>query len=201
MLPQRDSHAAPSAPAVTYALAAGNVAVFAFQSALDPDEVAALVARFGVVPHYLATDFHLSSLSTVLTSQFLHGDLFHLAWNLWVLLVLGRRVEEAMGHGRYLTFYLLTGVCAAGAPRLVDPHSRAPMIGASGAISGLLGASHQLVRDRWTMVLIVVWFATQLALGLNSLGHAPPLPIAFFAHIGGFVSGLLLAVRFARHGG
>ena len=200
MLPLRDSQAPPTAPAVTYALVASNTAVFLYQTALDPNASATLIARFGVIPYYLTTDFHASSLSTVITSQFLHGDLFHLAWNLWVLLVLGRKVEQTMGHARYTVFYLLTGVCAAAAHVFVEPHARAPMIGASGAISGLLGASLQLVRDRWTMVLIVVWFATQLALGLNSLGQALAAPIAFFAHIGGFVSGLLLAVHFARRG-
>ena len=76
MLPQRDSQAPPTAPAVTYALVASNTAVFLYQTALDPNASATLIARFGVIPYYLTTDFHASSLSTVITSQFLHGDLF-----------------------------------------------------------------------------------------------------------------------------
>jgi membrane associated rhomboid family serine protease len=198
---------------------AANVAVFAHQLSLGFDTAAgeAFVFRYGVVPRMLTQDVHLSSLSTPLTSMFVHGGLAHLLTNLWFLHVFGDNVEDAMGRGRFALLYLGSGVLAAGAQVLVDPGSAIPMVGASGAIAGVLGAYLRLFpRARIdsinplvmalpllffvlpltielpAVLFIVVWFGFQLLNGLGSLGLPSQGGVAFFAHIGGFLAGLWL---------
>jgi membrane associated rhomboid family serine protease len=143
-----------------------------------------------------------------LTSMFLHGGWLHLIGNMWFLWLFGNNVEDSAGHGRYLVFYLLTGVAAAAAQTLVNPNSAIPMVGASGAISGVMGAYIVLYpRVRVHMLVILGFFITRIAvpayvmLGywflLQILGGLPSLGdesggVAFWAHAGGFLAGALL---------
>jgi membrane associated rhomboid family serine protease len=224
VLPLRDHNRPRRAPVLTYGLIAVNVLVFLHQLVLgDSAAGEALVYRYGVVPYYLTHELNLSSLTTPLTSLFLHGGVGHLLSNMWFLHVFGDNVEDRVGRSRFLLFYLAAGVMAAAAQVLVDPASKIPMVGASGAIAGVLGAYLRLFpRARvdtvnplamavpllflvlpWTVELpavffIVVWFGFQLLSGLGSLGLPTQGGIAFFAHIGGFLAGLWLIGSFSR---
>lgn len=219
MFPLRD-HIRPSrAPLLTYTLIAANVAVFVYQLNLGGGtrELEHFIYRYGVVPRMLTHDLHLSSLTTPFTSMFVHGGFAHIATNLWFLHVFGDNVEDAMGRGRFLALYLGAGVLAAAAQVIVDPDSGVPMVGASGAIAGVLGGYlrlHPRARvisinplvmalpllffimpltiDVPAVFFIVFWFALQLLSGLGSLGVESQGGIAFFAHIGGFIGGLWL---------
>jgi membrane associated rhomboid family serine protease len=151
---------------------------------------------------------------TVVTSMFMHGGWIHLIGNLWFLWVFGNNIEDSMGHGRFVVFYLLTGALAAGAHVVTDPSSAVPVVGASGAISGIMGAYLVLypkVRVHTLFFLIVFvrvipirawvmlgyWFLLQLAWGTISLGTGGG-GVAFWAHVGGFVAGLALIRPFER---
>jgi len=149
---------------------------------------------------------------TPLTSMFLHGGWFHLIGNMWFLWLFGNNVEDSMGHGRYLSFYLLSGVAAATAQTAVNPTSPIPMVGASGAISGVMGAYVVLYpRVRVHMLVVLGFFITRIAvpaflmLGywflLQVLGGLPTLGddkggVAFWAHAGGFIAGAILILVF-----
>ena len=140
MLPLRDINPTRRAPVVTYLLIAANLAVFVYQFlVLTAAQSERFVLQHGVVPDYLFSGYG-PSLSTPFTSMFMHGGLGHLASNMWFLHVFGDNVEDILGHSRYLFFYLLTGVLSAVAHGLMDPSSHMPLVGASGAISGVLGA-------------------------------------------------------------
>jgi membrane associated rhomboid family serine protease len=147
---------------------------------------------------------------TPLTSMFLHGGWFHLIGNMWFLWLFGNNVEDSMGRGRYLGFYLLCGVAAAAAQTFVSPASIVPMVGASGAISGVMGAYVVLyprVRVHMLVILFVFitriavpaylmlgyWFLLQLFGGSMAQGEGG---VAFWAHVGGFVAGALLISMF-----
>jgi membrane associated rhomboid family serine protease len=147
--------------------------------------------------------------------MFTHGGWLHIIGNMWFLWIFGNNIEDAMGHGRFILFYLLCGVVAAGAQVLMAPNSAVPMVGASGAISGVLGAYlllyprvrvHVLVFLGFFVTTIVVpaylmlgyWAVLQLLGGLPSLGGRDVGGVAFFAHIGGFLAGILLIRLFIR---
>ena len=143
-----------------------------------------------------------------LTSMFLHGGWLHLIGNMWFLWLFGNNVEDSQGHGRYLVFYVLCGLAAAAAQTLVNPNSAIPMVGASGAISGVMGAYIVLYpRVRIHMLVILGFFITRIAvpayvmLGywflLQILGGLPTIAdesggVAFWAHAGGFIAGIIL---------
>jgi len=152
--------------------------------------------------------------SALLTSMFLHGGWMHLIGNLWFLWIFGNNIEDSMGRGRFLVFYLLTGLIAAGAHVVTDPGSAVPMVGASGAISGIMGAYLVLYpRARvHTLIILVIffrviplpawvmlgyWFLLQLASSVLTAGGGGG-GVAFGAHIGGFLAGVLLIRVFAR---
>jgi membrane associated rhomboid family serine protease len=151
---------------------------------------------------------------TVITSMFMHGGWFHLIGNMLFLWVFGNNIEDAMGHGKFVIFYLLCGVAAAATQTFISPHSIVPMIGASGAISGVLGAYlllyprvrvHTLIilpiyittvaLPAW--VMLGYWALIQLVSGLGSLSEIEKGGVAFFAHVGGFLAGLVLIRLFA----
>ena len=203
MLPLRDINPARRVPYVTYLLIALNLAMFVYQYlTLSPLENQLFVHRHGVVPLFLLSGYG-PAVSTLLTSLFLHGGLAHLASNMWFLHIFGDNVEDAMGHGRYATFYLFTGMVASLAHALIDPDSQLPLVGASGAISGVLGAyvvmypKARVVTYLFVLfelpafAFIVVWFGIQLYSGFGSLAAEKGPGIAFFAHVGGFVAGVL----------
>lgn len=203
MIPLRDINPTERRPYVTYALIALNVGVWLYQWMLGPG-IQAFVQEWGVVPYYLTQEPSLGSWLTPLTSMFLHGGWMHLLGNVWFLHVFGDNIEDALGRGRYVVFYLLAGFAAVAAQVAIDPGSKVPMIGASGAIAGVLGGYFMLhPRARvvtWlppiffvelpAWVFLFVWFGLQLFHGFSSLGDVGLGDVAFFAHIGGFVAGL-----------
>lgn len=213
--PLRDDNPVRITPWVTYSLIAVNVLVFLWQNLLLFQGVN-VAPIFGLVPARLMADPG-GDLSTVVTSMFLHGGWFHLGSNLWFLHVFGDNLEETFGRARYIVFYLVCGVAAAGAQVALDVSSPVPMIGASGAIAGVVGGylvlfprapilSINIVPLLWlflgVFVVVPAWliaglfFLFNLGDGLASLGSATQVGVAFFAHLGGFVAGVLITLGF-----
>src|SRR5450432_3926921 len=140
MIPIRDDNPTRTRPYVTYALIGLNILAFLFETAaLRIHGDAYVISGYGLVPSRIAAD-PTGELFTVITSMFMHGGFMHLASNMLFLWIFGDNVEDAIGRVRYIVFYLLCGLCAAAAQVLTDPGSPAAMIGASGAIAGVLGA-------------------------------------------------------------
>jgi len=216
MIPLKDDNPTYSVPFVNYALIASCVLVFLWEASLGPRLEAAIYA-FGFVPGVLLGDARLPpeiavvpAWMTVFTSMFLHGGWMHLIGNMLYLWIFADNVEDRLGHGRFVVFYALCGVAAALAQAVPDPGSRIPMVGASGAISGVLGAyllmfprAHvlvllplgplsQLVRLPALLVL-GLWFALQL---FSEMFAPEGAGVAFRAHIGGFIARLLLLPMF-----
>jgi len=221
MLPLRDTIPSRRAPLVVWLLVLVNALAFAFELSLPHGELEAFIARYGVVPVRMGLDAHglptapLAYLP-LLTSVFLHGGWLHVLGNLWVLWIFGDNVEDRMGHGRFLAFYLLCGILAGAVHVYFSPESPVPTIGASGAISGVMGAYlvlfprakvitlipilfYPLFVELPAFVFLGLWFASQLLSGTLSL-VAPEEAggIAFLAHVGGFVAGVLLHWPFVR---
>jgi membrane associated rhomboid family serine protease len=211
MIPLHDDNPTTRRPVVTVALIAICVLVYFWQVSLPPSQAQAAVYSFGFIPALLFTDVSLPAelarvpaTMTLFTSMFLHGSFMHLAGNMLYLWVFGNNIEDVCGHLRFVLFYLLCGLLAAFAQALPDPSSQVPMIGASGAISGVLGAylvlfPHARVRTLIPLGLIFFttipagwllgfWFVFQLLSGLGS--SAAEGGVAFWAHIGGFVAGV-----------
>jgi membrane associated rhomboid family serine protease len=219
-LPLYDDNPSRSAPLVTWALIALCVVAFLWQISLPPDLEEEAVIALGFIP---ATLFAGAKIDpeialvppwlALITSAFLHGGWMHLLGNMLYLWIFGNNVEDAMGGLRFLVFYLLCAVAAAMAQALGDHASTVPMIGASGAIAGVLGAYLLLFPRANVRVLIVffvifrfvnvpavlvlgIWFALQLWSGLAApAGHGG---VAFWAHVGGFLAGLVLIAFFKR---
>jgi membrane associated rhomboid family serine protease len=220
MIPLRDENPTHAAPVVTIALIAANVLVFVWELALPASGAEAAVYSLGLIPAVFFGSAELPpeirtvpATLTPITSMFLHGGFLHLAGNMLYLWVFGDNIEDRMGRGRFLAFYVLCGIAAALAQALPDPRSEVPMIGASGAVSGVLGA-YILLYPRTPVLVAIplfivlytfhmpalavlgIWFAGQL---LSSIAQqAGEAGIAFRAHIGGFVAGLLMIRLFAR---
>src|SRR5216684_8489639 len=204
MIPLRDTQPSYSPPIVTIGIIVANVLIFLYQISLPDYELNNLIAHYGVVPDR----FHYSSL---VTSMFLHGGWMHIIGNMWFLWIFGDNVEDVLGHGKYLVFYLLCGVAAGMTQVMFNPYSRLPMVGASGAIAGVMGA--YLIKFPQSRIITVVfififltrieipavlmllyWFAIQLFSGLGSIGYSQANQggTAFFAHVGGFIAGMIL---------
>jgi membrane associated rhomboid family serine protease len=206
VLPLRDLNPTQRAPLVTYFFIVANLVVFVYQFILlTPDQALLMVDQHGVVPAHLLSGYG-PSLSTPFTSMFMHGGLAHLANNMWFLHVFGDNVEDVLGPARYFLFYVLTGVASAVAHALIDPGSQVPLVGASGAISGVLGA-YILMFPRARVItfafflfevpaffFILFWFVIQVFSGFGALGSTQQTGVAFFAHIGGFVAGVLFVL-------
>jgi membrane associated rhomboid family serine protease len=221
MLPIRDDQPRFSTPLVNSFLIGLNLLIFFFEATLSRRDFNGLVNQFGVVPAHLAALLagspRYSLLEVVLplfTSMFLHGSWLHVIGNMWFLYIFGDNVEDYLGHFKYLVFYLLTGLIAMSTQIAVNLHSSVPTLGASGAIAGVLGAYFVLYpRARvltWFFVF-VLWVPAWVILGywfvLNFLsGTATSLAVqgqnmggvAFWAHVGGFVSGALLVKVFGE---
>jgi len=221
MLPIRDDQPRYSTPFVTRFLIVLNVVIFFFEWTLDPRSLNVLVHQFGVVPYHLAVFLGGSPryplpaiVIPFFTSMFLHGSWMHVIGNMWFLYIFGDNVEDYLGHFKYLAFYVLTGIIAMVTQVAINLHSTAPTLGASGAIAGVLGAYFILYpRARvltWFFVF-VVWVPAWIILGywfvLNFLsGTATALDVrgqnmggvAFWAHVGWFVSGALLVKMFGE---
>jgi len=201
-------------PYVTWLLIALNVLVFLFELALDATgDLDLLIYTAGVVPAEITTNLISGQLLTLFTSMFLHGGWTHLLGNMLYLWIFGDNIEDRMGHLRFLAFYLLGGVAASATQVAIAPASPVPMVGASGAIAAVLGAyllEYPTARVRSLLLLgyfirfvnvpaVVVlgmWFVLQFFNGFLSLSAASMGGVAYFAHIGGFIAGVLLIKPF-----
>jgi membrane associated rhomboid family serine protease len=185
-------------PFVTYALIAINVLVFVLLELPQGQNLDAFLTRWGAVPAQIMAG---DGLITLITSMFLHGGWLHLGSNMLFLWIFGDNVEDAFGHGLYILFYLVCGIAASFAHILVDTSSTIPGVGASGAIAGVLAAYIVLFGSRPVRVLmrgiltnvpsyvmIGLWFVTQLVSGFGGQSDG----VAYWAHIGGFIAGLVL---------
>ncbi len=226
MIPIRDDQPSFSTPFVNYFVIALNVIVFLFEQSVqfqDPRGFVALMYEFGVVPthvtHALAGAGQISlsaAFLPMLTSMFLHAGWLHVIGNLWFLWIFGDNIEDQLGHFRYLLFYLICGFAAAITHIALNFGSSLPTVGASGAISGVMGA-YLLLYPRakvQTLVVLVVfftfwwvpawfflcyWFLLQFLSGAAAIaGTARATGIAVWAHVGGFVAGLILIKVFPR---
>jgi membrane associated rhomboid family serine protease len=204
MIPLRSTERVYATATVTASIIGVNVLIFLYQATLSPSALNQLVYRWGIVPDRL-------QLFSLFTSMFLHGGWLHLGGNMLFLWVFGRNVEDLIGGGKFLVFYLLCGLAAAIVHVIANPYSRMPTIGASGAIAGVMGA--YLVKFPRARILTLVpififittmeipavfllvwWFAVQFFSGFGSLGANDYTGggVAWFAHVGGFIAGMLL---------
>ena len=210
MIPLRDVIPSRTTPGVTITLIVLNVLIYLFGLALTEQGRDAFIYGFGLVPAFF-------SVTNVFTSMFVHGGVAHLTGNLLFLWIFGDNVEDRLGHGRFLMFYLLCGFAAAVSQAVLNPSSLVPMVGASGAIAGVMGAYLVLYpRSRVLMLFpfppilfelpavffLVMWFLVQFLNGVNQLPiferNAISGGVAFWAHVMGFVSGLLLVLVMRR---
>ncbi|MBI5102771.1 MAG: rhomboid family intramembrane serine protease [Nitrospirae bacterium] len=210
MIPYKDDNPARTFPFCTVLIIAVNIIIFALQL-LSSRSGQDLAYSFGAVPHNI-TSFQSGPVApvfmTLFTSMFMHGGLLHLGGNLLYLWIFGDNIEDSLGHLRFLVFYLFCGVIAAYSHALANPASEVPMIGASGAISGILGAYallfpsariHTLlffgffIQEVKVPALIVIgfWAIIQFLSGLMSETGASQGGVAWFAHLGGFTAGLM----------
>jgi membrane associated rhomboid family serine protease len=206
MFPIRDHNPSGRTPYVTYALILLNIGVFVSYYATIPNEprLAMFYVEWGLVPRRIMAG---GGYGTVLTSMFLHGGFLHLAGNMLFLYIFGDNLEDILGHARYLGFYLLSGLAAAGLQIFADPYSPVPMIGASGAIAGVMGGYLLLFPRAKVDILFIfviffrvfplpawvmlgVWFGMQLLNGFSTAGDGDG--VAYWAHAGGFIAGLLM---------
>ncbi len=220
MIPLHDDNPTTLRPIVTVGLIAACAAVFLWQVSLPPAAMEAALYGYGMIPAVLFGERDLppelaripAELSVV-TSMFLHGGWMHLIGNMLYLWIFGNNVEDAMGHVRFIVFYLLCGLAAAFAQALQNPGSIVPMIGASGAIGGVLGAYLLLYPKARVLVLVPFgfymhmmripalvalgfWFVLQFIQSALSSGQGGG--VAYWAHIGGFVAGMVLIVPFRK---
>jgi len=216
MIPLYDTIHSRSFPFVNWMLIIANVAFFLIEVALGTD-AEWLVATFGVVPARLLANPGPDQIATLFSSMFLHGGWSHLLSNMLALFIFGDNVEDRMGGGRYLTFYIICGLIAALTHVFFNPDSRIPTIGASGAISGVLGAYLVLYPTARVITLIPifflpwfveipaviylgVWFLSQLLNGTLAIiiGAQGFGGVAWWAHAGGFVAGIALVGLFIQ---
>ena len=211
MIPLRDVIPSRTTPYVNFVIIGLNVLVFVYELSLG-DLLDAFTENFALIPASF-------SWTTVFTSMFMHGGVLHIGGNMLFLWIFGDNVEDRMGHGRYLVFYLMCGVAAALAQTALSPYSRVPMVGASGAIAGVMGAYFVLYPRSRILTLVPifffvqlielpaifflgVWFLWQFLQGVGSIATAGMRTsgggIAFWAHIAGFVTGVGTVMLFRR---
>ncbi|MBM4440830.1 MAG: rhomboid family intramembrane serine protease [Candidatus Rokubacteria bacterium] len=232
MFPYHDENKTKHVALITYALIAANVGAWIFvQGAGTAPALPASVCHFGLIAgeftgavrpgtavpigEGLACVVQSRQLSDVITSMFMHGGWLHLLGNMWFLYLFGNNVEDSMGRARFILFYLLSGIAAAMLQVFFDPTSAIPMVGASGAISGVMGGYLVLyprvkvytliplgffittaALPAWTM--LIWWLVLQMLGGLTTVAGAKGGGVAFWAHIGGFIAGAILVKLFAR---
>jgi membrane associated rhomboid family serine protease len=215
MIPIRDDNPVRGLPFVTTALILACMAVYLWQLSLPVGAKQAAITLLGFLPGVLFGHASIegepwvSPAGSIFTAMFLHGGFFHLATNMIFLWIFGDNVEDRVGRGRFIAFYLICGALAALAQALLDTRSTVPMIGASGAVSGVLGAyvmlyprANVLVAMPFllaripALVMLVLWFAGQLARSL--LIEPGAAGVAFTAHVGGFIGGAVLVRWFLR---
>ena len=219
MIPLSDNNPTRITPYVTYVLIAINVVVFLHELSLSPAELEAFFYQYAVVPRNLTASFDSGDLgqiipevSTLFSSQFLHGGFLHIAGNMLFLWIFGNNIEEQLGRFRYVIFYLACGALAALSQWIFSPLSEIPSLGASGAIAGVMGA--YILRFPKARILTLVplgfflttfripavfflgfWFVQQALYGVMSLQAASAVDtggVAYWAHAGGFLFGVIL---------
>ena len=219
MIPLRDDNPTVLWPIVTAALIIANTAAFFYELSLEPGRLEALIYQMGMIPASLTRAYipGMGGYFTVLTSMFLHGGWMHIIGNMLYLWIFGNNIEDSMGHWRFVIFYLITGLAAAAAHLTLNPTSTVPTIGASGAVSGVLGAylilfPHARVKTlifligpffrivylpAW--VLLIFWIGLQLF--NQAVGAIDPSAggVAYAAHIGGFAAGIVLIPLFRKY--
>ena len=214
MIPLRDSNPSHTVPFVNYLLIGVNVIAFLFELSLGR-YFNNFIFQFGVVPVRSFSDIEMMSLDVLtivsyFTSMFLHGGWMHLIGNMLFLYIFGDNVEDKFGHFKYFIFYLIAGLAAALTQTFINPASEVPMVGASGAIAGVLGAYVLMFPTARVVTLIPIffffqivelpafiflglWFMMQIFSGIMSLGiGADAGGVAWWAHIGGFGAGVIL---------
>jgi membrane associated rhomboid family serine protease len=219
----RDTQRSRRKPVVNWLLIAINLLVFVYELALTQRGLNAFTVRYGVIPAVLinpgAFPPHVLEMTSgwlaLITSLFIHVGWFHLLGNLMYLFIFGDNVEDRLGHGRYAVFYLCSGIIASLAHVFSSPTSTVPTVGASGAIAGVLGAYFVMFPRARVLALIPIgfflpmvevpsivflflWFITNLLSGVASLGVTAQGGVAWWAHIGGFIAGMLLAIVMRR---
>jgi len=216
LLPLKDDIPSRRFPFVTYSIIAVNIVVFMFEATMSKEQLQAFFELIAVIPAEYTAFLRgepvplLKLLAAPFASMFLHGGWMHLFGNMWFLYLFGDNVEDAMGHSRFLLFYLLTGLAATVAHIFVNPLSSIPIVGASGAISGVVGAYFLMFPTARVLTLVPIfffvdivllpavvfigmWFLFQFWSGLLSLAVPHLGGVAWWAHIGGFIAGLILA--------
>jgi membrane associated rhomboid family serine protease len=209
MIPYKDDNPTERFPFLTISFIVINILVF-FVEIINPSHLARIAYQYGAIPHYLLTFRDVQPIHPVLTlftSMFMHGSILHLASNMLYLWIFGNNIEDKLGYVKFILFYMLCGVAAAYSHALTNPSSTTPMIGASGAVSGILGAYlllfprarvHTLIFLGFfiqvvslpAVVVIGFWIVIQFINGMVSTGQASHGGVAWFAHIGGFLVGI-----------
>ena len=214
MIPLYDTIRSRRFPLVNWILILANAAVFWYELRIGEAALQNFIFTWGLVPAQFISAPQETWL-TIFTSMFLHGGWFHLLSNMWVLYIFGDNIEDRVGGVRYLLFYFLSGAAAAFLQIFITSDSSAPLIGASGAIAGVLGAyliSYPGARiaslvpilfiftivDVPAVIFLIFWFVSQLYSGLFAIQGGSASGIAWWAHIGGFIFGLIMISFFGR---
>ncbi len=217
MIPLRDENPSYSVPLITIGIVLLNAVIFLFQISLSPEVLMLLYQGAGAIPARFSSTFEppmeaqfMPTWATAFSSMFLHGGFLHLVGNMWFLWLFGDNVEDRIGKIRFVIFYLLCGVAALTVQVLTSPGSNVPIIGASGAIAGVLGAylalyPRAMIRTLvWLLFFVQVirvpavlflgiWFLLQFVQGVGGgITAAEGGGVAWFAHLGGFVAGVIL---------
>lgn len=202
MIPLRDTQPSNTRPFTTMFIIAVNVLVFLYEISLEPTYLNYFISQHGVVPDRF-------QYVDLLTSMFIHGGWMHLIGNMWFLWIYGDNVEDVLGHGKFLLFYILCGIVAALIHTAMNSYSRVPTVGASGAIAGVMGAyllrfPHSRIitlvpifvffttMEIPAVIMLLYWFVIQVFSGVGSIGYSNVSRggVAWFAHIGGFLAGM-----------
>ena len=214
MFPIRDTNKSSTFPIVNWMIIIINAGIFIIQVRLPRETVEIIFYTFGVIPIRFV-EFHPLAPISLFSSQFLHGGWLHIIRNLWILYIFGDNVEDRIGHIQYLVFYIITGIAGGLLQVVTQPFSNTPMIGASGAISGVLGAYiFFFPRARvltfvpifilpWlveipAVIFLGIWFLSQFVNVINEASTIVNSGIAYWAHLGGFGAGFILARRFKQ---
>ena len=214
MLPLYDTVRSHKFPLVNLVLIVSNILVFLYEQQLSAAGLERFVFQWGLIPAHLFSNLS-TAWPTIFTAMFIHGSWIHLLGNMWFLYIFGDNIEARLGGFRYLIFYLLSGVAAAFLQTYVQPSSQVPAIGASGAIAGVLGAYLiSFPRSRIAslvpilfiftivevpaVIFLIFWFLIQIYSGVFMMQGAAASGIAWWAHIGGFIFGVIMVSFFAR---
>jgi membrane associated rhomboid family serine protease len=209
MIPVRDNNPTRETPVVNYLLIAANVLVFLWMFLMPESALETMVNKYAMVPAHFADGVTLADVMTIFTSMFMHAGWAHIGGNMIYLWIFGDNVEDRLGHFRYLMFYLVGGVAASLIHLVTNWGSDLPTVGASGAIAAVLGAYLVLFPasqiETWVplgrfyhltvlpaVVVLGLWFVLQLFEGVAALGGADVGGVAFWAHVGGFVAGMVM---------